>query len=99
MSIPAAALAGTLATQVRLALPRDPEYKGMVERNNGYLETSFLPGRSFASPADFNTQLAAWLAEVANVRTVRSIHGQPADLLATDLAAMIELPDDGGLQR
>jgi hypothetical protein len=27
----------------------DPEAKGIVERANGYLETSFLPGRTFAS--------------------------------------------------
>ena len=37
--------------------PREPEHKGIVERNNDYLETSFLPGRSFASPTDFNVQL------------------------------------------
>jgi hypothetical protein len=58
VSAPAAAFAGTLATRIRLAPPRDPEFKGMVERNNGYFETSFLPGRTFASPSDFNTQLA-----------------------------------------
>jgi hypothetical protein len=29
---------------------------------------------------------------VANARTVRSIHGRPADLLDTDYAAMVELP-------
>ena len=39
----------------------DPEAKGLVERANGYLETSFLPGRTFTSPADFNAQLAGWL--------------------------------------
>ena len=44
----------------------------MVERANGYLETSFLPGRSFTSPADFNSQLAGWL-RVANTRVVRRI--------------------------
>lgn len=49
---------GTLATRIVLAPPRDPEFKGMTERNNGFLETSFLPGRSFASPADFNVQLS-----------------------------------------
>ena len=63
----------------------------MVERNNGYFETSFLPGRQFASPADFNSQLSEWLP-MANARTVRAIHGRPADLLATDYAAMVELP-------
>lgn len=92
VSVPAAAFAGTLATRFRLAPPRDPEFKGMVERNNGYLETSFLPGRSFTSPADFNAQLTEWLAGTANARTVRSIQARPADLLATDLAAMIPLP-------
>ena len=61
VSAPAAAFAGTLATRIRLAPPRDPEFKGMVERNNGFFETSFLPGRVFASPADFNAQLGDWL--------------------------------------
>ena len=91
VSAPAAAFAGTLATQIKLAPPRDPEYKGMVERANGYLETSFLPGRTFYSPEDFNTQLAGWL-ERANTRTVRSIGGRPVDLLETDSLSMLPLP-------
>jgi transposase len=87
----AAAFAGTLATQIRLAPPRDPEFKGMVERTNGFLETSFLPGRTFASPADFNAQLGEWLARV-NTRTVRSIQGRPVDLLETEHPLMLPLP-------
>jgi transposase len=88
---PAAAFAGTLATTIRLAPPRDPEFKGLVERANGYLETSFLPGRRFTSPADFNVQLSDWLVS-ANTRTVRSIGGRPVDLLPADRAAMLPLP-------
>ena len=91
VSVPAAAFAGTLATQIRLAPPRDPEFKGMVERHNGFLETSFLPGRAFASPDDFNAQLTDWLAR-ANTRTVRSIQGRPVDLLEVDYASMLALP-------
>jgi transposase len=91
VSVPAAAFAGTLATQIRLAPPRDPEFKGMVERHNGYLETSFLPGRRFVSPADFNAQLGDWLAQ-ANTRTVRSIQGRPVDLLEVDYRSMLTLP-------
>jgi transposase len=91
VSAPAAAFAGTLATQIKLAPPRDPEYKGMVERANGYLETSFLPGRTFYSPQDFNEQLTGWLQR-ANTRTVRSIGGRPVDLFATDYLAMLPLP-------
>jgi transposase len=91
VSAPAAAFAGTLATRIRLAPRRDPEFKGMVERANGFLETSFMPGRLFTSPANFNTQLDDWLAG-ANARTVRSIQARPVDLLATDYLSMIPLP-------
>ena len=51
-----AAFAGTLATRIVQLRPRDPESKGIVERRNGFFETSFMPGRAFASPADFNAQ-------------------------------------------
>lgn len=91
VTAPAAAFAGTLATTIKLAPPRDPEYKGLVERNNQYLETSFLPGRQFASPADFNQQLGQWLLG-ANTRTVRSVQGRPVDLLETDYLSMLPLP-------
>lgn len=91
VTAPAAAFAGTLATRIKLAPPRDPEYKGMVERNNQFLETSFLPGRTFGSPEDFNGQLADWLVR-ANSRTVRSIQGRPIDLLETDYLSMLPLP-------
>lgn len=91
VTVPAAAFAGTLAAKILLAPPRDAEFKGMVERNNGFLETSFLPGRRFTSPADFNGQLASWLVK-ANARTVRSIHGRPVDLLETEYHRMLPLP-------
>jgi hypothetical protein len=71
--------------------PRDPESKGIVERRNGFFETSFMPGRDFASPADFNTQFAEWLTR-ANSRVVRTIKARPVDLLDADRAAMLPLP-------
>ena len=69
-----------------------PERKGVVERANEYLETSFLPGRRFSSPADFNAQLSEWLAERANVRVHETTRARPVDLLAEDKAAMGALP-------
>lgn len=45
-------LRGLLGVKVILLRPRDPEAKGVVERVNQYLETSFLPGRSFTSPVE-----------------------------------------------
>lgn len=86
-----AGFCGTLATRLVQARPYDPETKGIVERANGYLETSFLPGRTFTSPADFNAQLEVWLAR-ANTRTVRALGARPVDLIATDRAAMLPLP-------
>jgi transposase len=63
-----AGFCGVLGTRLIQARPYDPETKGLVERANGYLRTSFLPGRSFASAADFNAQLTGWLTVVANPR-------------------------------
>ena len=85
------AFRGTLATQVYICRPADPEAKGLVERANGYLETSFLPGRTFTSPADFNTQLTEWLA-VVNTRARRALGCAPADRIAADRTAMLTLP-------
>jgi Mu transposase, C-terminal domain/Helix-turn-helix domain of resolvase len=86
-----AAFTGMLATQVVQLRPRDPESKGIVERRNGYFETSFMPGRAFASPADFNAQFAEWL-ERANGRVVRTLRARPSDLIEADRAAMLPLP-------
>lgn len=85
------AFMGTLATKLVLLPPRDPESKGIVERRNGWFETSFMPGRSFASPADFNEQFVDWLQH-ANRRVVRTLGAAPTDLLDADLAAMLALP-------
>jgi transposase len=82
---------GALATKIHQLKAYDPESKGGVERMNGYLETSFLPGRQFSSPVDFNTQLGGWLPK-ANARTVRALKARPMDLLGVDTAAMLALP-------
>lgn len=68
-----------------------PERKGVVERAIGYLETSFLPGRAFSSPDDFNSQLSSWLNR-ANARIHRMIRCRPIDRLNEDLASMMPLP-------
>ena len=63
----------------------------MVERRNGFFETSFMPGRHFESPADFNDQFTQWLA-TANSRLVRTLKARPVDLLDADKDAMLPLP-------
>lgn len=87
----AAAFAGTLGCQIKLLPPRDPESKGMVERMNRFFRGGFMPGRSFASPDDFNTQMGLWLLK-ANMRWSRSRRDRPAALIMRDRQAMRALP-------
>ncbi|MET3172783.1 UNVERIFIED_ORG: transposase [Arthrobacter sp. UYCu721] len=85
--------AGTLGLSIRQTRPYDPESKGLVERANQYLQTSFLPGRAFDSIPDFNAQLDQWLITVANARKVRRIgNTTPAANIRDDLNAMMPLP-------
>jgi transposase len=85
------AFRGTLGTRVVVCKPADPEAKGLIERCHDHLERSFLPGRAFASPADFNAQLQQWLA-VVNARPRRALGCAPADRITADRQAMLALP-------
>src|SRR4029450_7543430 len=82
---------GVLGAKVLICKPGDPEAKGIIERLRDYLERSFLPGRSFTCPADFNAQLQGWLG-IATRRRKRSLGCAPADRIAADQAAMLVLP-------
>jgi transposase len=82
---------GTLGMGARLCLRADPETKGIIERNNGYLETSFLPGRRFEDVADFNRQLTSWLVK-ANNRIHAATKVRPAESACEDRGAMLGFP-------
>jgi transposase len=82
---------GTLGAKVQVLRPRDPEAKGVIERAHDYLERSFLPGRTFSGPDDFNHQLQAWL-DLVNRRRRRALGCAPVDRIAADTAAMLPLP-------
>jgi transposase len=86
------AFRGILGIRVIQCKPGDPEAKGIVERGNRYYETSFLPGRSFCSAADFNTQMFTWQEQTAAVRNQRSLGCRPIDRFDADKAAMLALP-------
>ncbi|HMC09196.1 MAG TPA: IS21 family transposase [Actinomycetota bacterium] len=85
------AFRGTLGMGVVLCAPNDPEAKGLVERANGYLETSFLPGRRFEDVADFNRQLEGWLRR-ANQRIHGTTRVRPAEAIWEDRGAMMSFP-------
>jgi len=85
------AFRGTLGVKVIICKPADPEAKGLLERAHDYLERSFLPGRQFTGPDDFNAQLSQWLT-TANARPKRVLGCAPADRITADKAAMLSLP-------
>lgn len=85
------AFRGTLATKVLILRPADPEAKGLLERQHDWFERSFLPGRTFTGPSEFNRQFRRWVAR-GNDRVKRNLGCAPNDRLAADLAAMLALP-------
>ena len=85
------AFRGTLGMSVTLCAPRDPEAKGLVERANGYFETSFLPGRRFDDVGDFNGQLVGWLRR-ANNRIHATTRVRPSEAMAEDRGSMMSFP-------
>ncbi len=85
------AFRGTLGAKVLVCKPADPEAKGLIERCHDHLERSFLPGRSFASPSDFNSQLQQWISLV-NTRRRRALGCAPTERITADRQAMLTLP-------
>ena len=93
LTLDVAFFAGAIATRIVQLKPLDPGSKGIVERANKYLETSFLPGRVSTSPRDFNDQLQQRLVG-ANHRLPRELGQRPVDAIIADRAAVGALPPD-----
>jgi len=80
-----------LNTTVIVGKDHEPTTTDLTEQAEHELEHSFLPGRSFSSPGDFNRQLRGWL-KMANAQP-RQPSGRPAaELIAADVGAMLPLP-------
>jgi O-antigen/teichoic acid export membrane protein len=80
-----------LGTRVIMSRSAEPETRELSERAHAYLERSFLRGRAFASPSDFNAQLRGWL-EMTNTKRRRPPDHSPYELIADDKKAMLSLP-------
>ena len=85
------AFRGVLGTKVVVLKPAEPEHKGIIERAHDYFERSFLPGREFTGPGDFNHQFGTWLQTV-NARRRRVLGCAPTDRIGADRHAMLALP-------
>ena len=88
-----AALAGHLGLKVIVLEPGKPQSKGQVERTNGYLETSFLPLRSFETLADLQAQSDAWAHEVAYRRHHRRVGARVVEAWTVEKGYLRAVPD------
>ena len=83
----------------RLCRPYRAQTKGKVESGVKYVKRNFLPGRVFRDLEDFNEQLAAWQAEVADVRIHGTTHERPIERFAREAAALVHTLDQPQLPR
>jgi hypothetical protein len=89
-----AGFCGTLRMGWCFCPPADPQAKGLVERLQGFIETSFEPGRAFANELDFQEQLDRWFDERANARVHKTLRCRPVDRLEAERTAMRPLPEE-----
>jgi transposase len=88
-----AALFGRLLVRPVVLRPRFPEGKGQDERTVGYLQTSFLPLRQFASLTDLQAQHDHWAATVAFERHHRRVGAKVGDAWRVERGFLRALPD------
>ena len=72
--------------------PYRAKTKGKVERPFRYIRQDFFLGRTFRNLDDLNTQLADWLATVANVRVHATTRRVVAEAFAEEKPKLQELP-------
>jgi transposase len=80
------AFARTLGFHFQAHAVGHADRKGRIERPFFYVETNFLPGRSFSSFADLNHQTLAWCREIANQKPKRVLG------MSSEAAYLIERP-------
>ena len=87
-----AAFCGALRVDWHFCDAGDAQAKGVVERLQEFLETSFEPGRVFANELDFQLQLDAWFDTRANPRVHKTLRERPSARLAVEREVMASLP-------
>lgn len=81
----------SLGTSVVVAQQGDSATTGLIDTAQAYLEQSFLYGRTFNSPEDFNIQLRNWLA-TDNTWQRPPLSYPPSALIDAERKAMLPLP-------
>lgn len=93
LHVEVAALLGQLMARPVVLTPATPTSKGQVERTIRYLETSFIPLRTFTSLADLQDQHDTWAAQVAYARHHRRVGAVVGQAWAVERGWLRALPD------
>lgn len=86
------AFAATLGFRFLAHRVRHSDRKGRIERPFFWVESGFLPGRSFTDFDDLNAQARRWCAEVANSKPKRILGCSPEQAWRRELAHLRPLP-------
>jgi transposase len=86
------AFAATLGFKFMAHRVNDPNRKSRIERPFFWVQTNFLPGRSFVSLDDVNAQALRWCIDVANAKPKRSLGQSPEAAYALERPALRRLP-------
>ena len=70
----------------------DADRKARVERNFFYVQTNFLPGRTFSHCHDLNSQARTWCTDVANHKVKRSLRMSPQSAYVMEKPHLLNLP-------
>lgn len=87
-----AAFFGALGIRVIVLPPGKPQSKGQVERTNGYLDSSFLPLRTFSDVEDLQSQHDGWAHQVAYRRHHRRVGAIVGDAWRVERGFLQALP-------
>jgi transposase len=86
------AFAATLGFKFMAHRINDPNRKARIERPFHYVQTNFLPGRTFADFDDLNAQALQWCTTVANAKPKRSLGQSPEAAYALEWPCLRRLP-------
>lgn len=87
-----AAFARALGFKFMAHRVNDPDRKARIERPFAWIESNFLPGRSFVDFDDLNAQALAWCIEVANAKPKRSLGMSPEAAYVLEKPYLVRLP-------
>lgn len=81
-------------TMIIPCTPYSPQQKGTVESGIKYMQSNFIPGRTFTDSADMRNQLRDWVENYANQRIHGTTRKVPYEVFRSEEAEKLQLLPD-----